>query len=319
MNRQDKIIQLELAGDFAGAEKRARKWTVDEPGEMWSWLMLAETLMFQNRMDESLEAMERPTGEDRHHPMFYRLVVLAGLRAKAFTAAHGGLFAARVAGLPEAILSDLETAVTKQGLLSLEGAFPDTENPDERWRTLLPPMWHRQKQAVRLSWGAVGDLVWVFHTDFLDLSIRFQRGEKATAWKLFPAAYEFVNERNAGASRLPLHRRKPQPQMLQCWSALRIAASLHLFGAFPDMSAPNTMRFNSQYEWLEVGSRHEGSYAVFNSTGLASGVQDILSRIPEPSVSLEGPDDRIAEAFPWLSHSLADDVMQRLGICTVAR
>lgn len=44
MNRQDKIVQWQSAGDFAGAEKRPRKWTVEEPDEMWSWLMLRQSL-----------------------------------------------------------------------------------------------------------------------------------------------------------------------------------------------------------------------------------------------------------------------------------
>jgi hypothetical protein len=79
------------------------------------------------------------------------------------------------------------------------------------------------------------------------------------------------------------------------------------------------MRFDFDDEWLEVGCRHEGSYAVFKSASVAFGIQDLLGHIPEPSVSLEGPDDRIAEAFPWLSQGLADEVAQRFGVSTLTR
>jgi len=148
---QHRISSMVISGNREGALELAREAVKELPDDIMIALLYAE-MLFLNHEDESvLDALQTARLINPRHPMYFRMVFLASLRAKAFKAAHGALHEALLHRLPWPILKDLRRMITEKALRDEKGQWPEEENTDPAWTRLLPPIWTSLKKPCSLK------------------------------------------------------------------------------------------------------------------------------------------------------------------------
>lgn len=306
-NDKEDILQELLYGNFSKAIMMSRRWVEDSPEDLDAWLMLAECAYFQADSDAVLQALIRAKQIDGDHPMFYRMLTLGAIQAKAFTAAHGAVYSARLAGLPAAIRADLDAQLLQKALISEHGDYPEPENPDPRWRSLLLPMWQVRHDPVDLCWSEYQGYIWVYPQFAVEPAIAFSNGAGAEVWDRFPAAKE-----KAQLFFEPdmLKTRDPSPAMLPAFQVIYLPAALHLAGNFPEMVEQDVARISTPNGWMLHIVRFNMHYCIIEKPALAEGLQRLLKTAFEGRIHLTGPDHRLEAALPWLTSNFPFSKME---------
>jgi len=271
-------------------------------------------------MPEVLDTLELAEPVSGDHPMYYRLVCLAAQAAGAFTAAHGAIHLAWLAGLPEPILADLQARAVYREKEGEIGAYPAKENTDGRWLHLLVPSWLPEKPAVRLAWDEVDGQIWIYNQGLLDIAAAASTGQGQAHWEDFPGASRIVQERVRVLAHEPLDVCGVEPWMCASWQGYYLPCALRQYGFHPQFcSTPTGTGLEVARVATPAGSIECGLAAgvtPFGGTEAWTKAESVAAveyaaRLLPPTfngrISLTGPDHRISEAFEWLTSGLPEE------------
>lgn len=291
------IIGCWLRNDLTKAGVLARRWTADEPGCLEAWIVLAETSTRQKHSDEALEALKSAAEIDGNHPLFWRALCQAALQAGAFYAAHGAVAAARYTDINTGMLSGMENWLRKEGLVDTRGHFLKPETSENGWQELVPRLWQPNREAIRLCWGRSRGRILVYPTDFSAPAAAFALGEGANAWMRFPEAVEKLARTYDSA----FLKTAPPPDIFNPFQSYFLQAALHLCGFFPVNESPQKWISPTPIGNLEIhvfGSRH---FCVIENEALVAFLCSFLPHIFNGRITLNGPDQVLENALPWLT------------------
>jgi hypothetical protein len=291
------VIACWLRNDLTKAAALARRWTVEEPGELEAWIMLAETNTQQKHPYEALEALQKAAEIDGNHPLFWRSLCQAALQAGAFYTAHGAVAAARYTNMKPEMLAELENWLRTGGLVDTRGNFLRTESSENGWQDLVPRIWQPNREDIKLSWSRLRGRILVYPADFAAPAAAFARGEGANAWMRFPA----VVEKLARTYDVVFLKSAPPPDIFNPFQSYFLQAALHLCGFFPVKETAQKWISHTPIGDLEIhifGSRH---FCVIENDALVAFLCSFLPHVFNSRITLLGPDAVLEEALPWLT------------------
>jgi hypothetical protein len=296
-DQKQKIIAQWMQGDLQHAYTLARKWTFSEPDDLMAWLMLVETLYRQRKSDQALPALQAAKEIDAYHPLYFRLVCLAALDCRAYTAAHGALSLARLNGLQKPILIELENQLRQRGSMNPKGQYLHPENEDYDWLFLLTAPWHPRTDPLNLVWAEHDGRLWIYYQDFVGPALEFSRGAGADTWDQHSRAVEELVPR-FGAE---LTRQPAVPEIFSPNQGYYLTAAVHLHGYFPVVREDGAMITPLPIGDLIFQVTDKGARCTVSSeTGIAF-IKICLPHVFQGRIKLDGPDLNLQQALPWLT------------------